>query len=215
MNIGIYARKSIYSDKSDSVKNQINLCKEYIQNNYKMIEKIIVYDEDEGFSGANTHRPGFERLMKDVHRKTIDLLVCYKIDRISRNVLDFSTTFNTLQEHGVQFVSVKEQIDTSTPLGRAMMYICSVFSQMERETTAERVKDNMIELAKSGKWAGGKPPVGYKRERILLNGKYHTILSENQEELHFLNMVFDTFLEGYSLSGLDTFFRRNGINVSA
>jgi len=211
MNIGIYARKSVFSDKSDSVESQIKICKEYAQNNFK-VTSVVVY-EDEGFTGANTYRPGFTQLMKDIIAKKIDILVCYKIDRISRNVLDFSTTFNTLQEHGIQFVSVKEQIDTSTPLGRAMMYICSVFAQMERETTAERVKDSMIELAKSGKWAGGKAPLGYKRERVLLNGKHHTILVKNENELPFLNMIFDTFLVGHSLSGLETYFRKKGIKT--
>lgn len=211
MNIGIYARKSIFSDKSDSIESQIKICKEYAQNNYKVTTIVEYYDE--GFTGANTNRPGFTHLMNDVLNKKIDILVCYKIDRISRNVLDFSSTFNTLQEHGVQFVSVKEQIDTSTPLGRAMMYICSVFAQMERETIAERVKDSMIELAKSGKWAGGKAPVGYKRERILLNGKHHTILVENKDETQFLNMIYDKFLEGYSLGGFETYLRKKGIST--
>lgn len=209
MNIGIYARKSVYSDKSDSIESQIKICKEYAQNNFK-VTTIVEY-EDEGFTGANTDRPGFSHLMQDILSKKIDLLICYKIDRISRNVLDFSKTFNILQENNIQFVSVKEQIDTSTPLGRAMMYICSVFAQMERETTAERVKDSMIELAKSGKWAGGKAPIGYRRERILINGKHHTVLVKSESELPFLNMIFDTFLEGYSLGGLETYFRNAGV----
>ena len=211
MNIGIYTRKSVFSDKSDSTESQANMCKEYAKNNYK-ITSITKY-EDEGFTGANTNRPSFTRLIKDVTDKKIDIVICYKIDRISRNVLDFSSTFDTLQKHNVQFVSVKEQIDTSTPLGRAMMYICSVFAQMERETTAERVKDSMIELAKSGKWAGGKAPIGFKRKRITLNGKHHTILEKNDDELTFLNMIFDTFIEGYSLSGLETYFRNKGIKT--
>ncbi len=212
MNIGIYARKSKFSDKSDSIRNQINIAKEYAQNNFK-VTSIMEYPEDEGFSGANIERPGFERLLKDVTDKKIDVLICYKIDRISRNVLDFSSTFDMLQKNGIQFVSVKEQIDTSTPLGRAMMYICSVFAQMERETTAERIKDNMVELAKSGKWAGGKPPIGYKREKITLNGKTHTILTENKDEVPFLNMIYDTFLEGFSLNGLETHFRKRNIKT--
>jgi len=210
MNIAIYARKSVFSDKSDSVESQIKICKDYIQNNNLKAITIVEY-EDEGYTGANTNRPGFTQLMNDIMKKKINMLICYKIDRISRNVSDFSKIFDTLQQHNVQFVSVKEQIDTSTPLGRAMMYICSVFAQMERETTAERVKDNMIELAKSGKWAGGKPPIGFKRERVLLNGKYHTILIENKDEIPFLNMIYDTFLQGYSLSGLETYFRQKGI----
>ncbi len=212
MNIAIYPRKSVYSDKSDSVEAQIKICKDYAQNNYDNITSFVSY-EDEGFTGANTNRPGFKQLMKDVESGKIDMVICYRIDRISRNVLDFSQTFNILQGHGVQFVSVKEQIDTSTPLGRAMMYICSVFAQMERETIAERVKDTMIELAKSGKWPGGQPPIGYKREKIVISGKTHTTLVENQDELPFLNMVYDKFLEGYTLSGLETYFRQNEIRT--
>jgi DNA invertase Pin-like site-specific DNA recombinase len=209
MNIAIYTRKSIYSDKSDSIETQMELCKKYANDNYS-VSTITIYS-DEGFTGANTNRPDFSRLIDDIKDSKIDVLVCYKIDRISRNVLDFSKTFNILQENHVEFVSVKEQIDTSTPLGRAMMYICSVFAQMERETIAERIKDNMIELAKSGKWAGGNPPLGYKREKVLLNGKYHTILKPNEEELPLLNLIFDTFLKGYSLNGLETHFRKIGV----
>jgi DNA invertase Pin-like site-specific DNA recombinase len=210
MNIGIYSRKSIYSDKSDSISSQTKLCQEYIKNNYTYITSITEY-EDEGFTGANTNRPGFTQLLKDIKANKINIIICYRIDRISRNVLDFSQTFNILQEYGVEFVSLKEQIDTSTPLGRAMMYICSVFAQMERETIAERVKDNMIELAKSGKWAGGQAPIGYKREKILIAGKTHTTLVENPDEIPFLQMIYDKFLEGYTLSGLETYFRKNNI----
>lgn len=209
MNIGIYARKSIYSDKSDSVDAQINLCKEYADSHYSD-GSIYIYC-DEGYTGANTQRPGFTNLMEDIKNKKINVLICYKIDRLSRNVLDFSKTFNELQFNKVEFVSVKEQIDTSTPLGRAMMYICSVFAQMERETIAERVKDNMIELAKSGKWPGGQPPLGYRRKKITISGKSHTVLEENPDEIPFLNMIYDKFLEGYSLSGLETYFRQNAI----
>lgn len=211
MNVGIYTRKSVFSDKSDSTEAQAKMCKEYAQNNYE-ITSITEY-EDEGFTGANTNRPDFNRLMKDILNKKINVLICYKIDRISRNVLDFSKTFDILQQNGVEFVSVKEQIDTSTPLGRAMMYICSVFAQMERETTAERVKDSMIELAKSGKWPGGKAPLGYKRERVVIGDKKHTILVEDKEELPLLNFIYDKFLEGYTLSGLETYCKKNNIKT--
>ncbi len=211
MNIGIYKRKSLFSDTSDSIEAQAKICREYANNSFK-ITSVVEY-EDEGFTGANIDRPGYKSLINDVKNKKIDVLICYKIDRISRNVLDFSSTFNILQESNVQFVSVKEQIDTSTPLGRAMMYICSVFAQMERETIAERVKDSLIELAKSGKWAGGKAPVGYKRERIIVNGKQHTTLVKKDEDQKYLNTIFDTFLEGYSLNGLETHFKNIGMKT--
>ncbi len=85
------------------------------------------------------------------------------MDRISRNVADFSSTLEELQSYGVDFVSIKEQFDTTSPIGRAMIYTASVFAQLERETIAERVRDNMIELAKNGYWLGGAPPFGYSR----------------------------------------------------
>ncbi len=211
MVIAIYSRKSVYSDKSDSTATQITLCKNYIESHFT--DYTILEYEDEGYTGANTDRPGFTKLMQNIALGTIDVLICYKIDRISRNVVDFSSTFETLQKYNVEFVSIKEQLDTSTPLGRAMMYICSVFSQMERETIAERVKDNMIELAKGGKWAGGKPPIGYKIERVITNGKSHAILVPDEEEAKYVHDIFDLFFKLKTLNALERYYRNNGITT--
>jgi site-specific DNA recombinase len=213
MVIAIYSRKSIYSDKSDSTATQIKLCKDYISSHYT--DYTILEYEDEGYTGANTDRPGFTKLMQNITLGTIDVLICYKIDRISRNVVDFSSTFETLQKYNVEFVSIKEQLDTSTPLGRAMMYICSVFSQMERETIAERVKDNMIELAKEGKWAGGKAPIGYDTKKVIINGKKHTILEPNEEDAKYVNAIFDLFFKLKTLNALETHYRRNQIRTQS
>ena len=212
LRIASYGRKSIFSDKSDSTDVQYKLCEEYCKCHYNDFE--LYRYEDEGYSGATTDRPDYHRLMLDIKDNRLDVVVCYKIDRISRDVPDFSNFYSILSEHNVEFVSIKEQIDTSTPLGRAMMYICSVFAQMERETIAERVSDNMLELAKSGKWAGGKAPIGFQRQRINIDGKNHTVLVENPDELPFLNLIVDTFLDGnYSLSGLETYFKQKGIKT--
>ena len=212
LRIGSYGRKSIYSDKSDSTDVQYKLGSEYCKSHYTDYE--IYRYEDEGFTGANTDRPGYMQLISDVKDGKLDVVICYKIDRMSRDVRDFSEFFNLLSDHGVAFVSIKENVDTSTPLGRAMMFICSVFAQMERETIAERITDNMIELSKSGKWAGGKAPLGFERQRIEVNGKTHTILIENPSEIPFLNMIADTFLNGGpSLNSLETYFRNNNIKT--
>lgn len=210
--IAIYTRKSVYTDKSDSTQVQYNIGLKYCQAHYENFE-VFRY-EDEGYTGANINRPAYSRLIKDIEDDRLNVVICYKIDRISRSVSDFSNFFNLLTKHKVEFVSIKEQIDTSTPMGRAMMYICSVFSQMERETIAERITDNMIELSKSGKWAGGKAPIGFKRKKVTTENKTHTILVENPEEIPFLNLIVDTFLnEGYSLGGLETHFRKNGVKT--
>lgn len=212
LKIACYSRKSIYSDKSDSTDMQYTLASEYCKSHYNDYE--LYRYEDEGYTGANTNRPDYNRLISGIEDDMLDVVICYKIDRISRNVLDFSNFFSLLSEHNVEFVSIKEQIDTSTPLGRAMMYICSVFAQMERETIAERVTDNMIELSKSGKWAGGKAPIGFARQRLEIDGKTHTVLVENRSEIPFLNMIVDTFLnEGYSLSKLEAYFRKQGVKT--
>ncbi|KLU68266.1 MAG: hypothetical protein RHS_5905 [Robinsoniella sp. RHS] len=205
-----YVRKSVYSDTGDSIENQKNIIKDYVQAHFESAE--TAFYEDEGFTGSNTMRPGFQQMLSDIHNNKIDTVICYKLDRISRSVLDFSETFADFQIHNVDFVSVKEQVDTSTPIGRAMMYISSVFAQMERETIAERVRDNLVELAKTGKWAGGKAPVGYKIERQLDHrNKYYSVLVRDPEGEIFLNKIIETFLSGKTLSGMETYFRANGI----
>ncbi|WDU84245.1 recombinase family protein [Caloramator sp. Dgby_cultured_2] len=165
MKFAIYSRKSKFTEKGDSVENQVIMCKEFIEKNFKDIESILVY-EDEGFSGGNTNRPEFQRLLKDAKEKKFDVLICYRLDRISRNIAHFSLLINQLQELGISFISIREQFDTSTPMGRAMMYIASVFAQLERETIAERVRDNMLELAKSGRWLGGKRHLALKVKQL-------------------------------------------------
>ena len=90
----------------------------------------------------------------------------YRLDRISRNISDFSALIEELGRLEIDFVSIRESFDTSSPMGRAMMYIASVFSQLERETIAERIRDNMHELAKTGRWLGGTTPTGYTSEAI-------------------------------------------------
>ncbi len=93
-------------------------------------------------------------------------IVVYRLDRISRNISDFSSLIEELGRLGIDFVSIRESFDTSSPMGRAMMYIASVFSQLERETIAERIRDNMHELAKTGRWLGGTTPTGYASESV-------------------------------------------------
>ena len=154
--IAIYSRKSRFTGKGESIGNQVELCREYIRTAFgqEYAEKAIVF-EDEGFSGGNLNRPGFKRMMEAARDRRFQAVVVYRLDRISRNISDFSTLIQELGRLGIDFVSIRENFDTSSPMGRAMMYIASVFSQLERETIAERIRDNMHELAKTGRWLGG------------------------------------------------------------
>ena len=109
LRIGIYPRKSVYRDNSDSVQVQITACKDYARLMFKDQElDFRIYDKDEGFSGKNTHRPSFTELMADVKADELDIIIVYKLDRISRSVKDFSEIYETLQQHNVSFLSVKE-----------------------------------------------------------------------------------------------------------
>lgn len=176
MRFATYGRKSVYSDKSDSVSNQERMCREYVEFRFKDIEAFEVYS-DEGYTGANTDRPGLRRLLEDVVDGLVDALIVYQLDRLSRNVKDFANIYASLEEKGVMFISIKENIDTATPIGKAMMYVTMVFAQMERETIAARVTDNLEGLARKGFWTGGKPPQGYRLERIETDGKKHVALA--------------------------------------
>lgn len=211
MKAAIYSRKSKFTGKGDSIENQIQMCKDYLlnHNTKNRTYEFLIY-EDEGFSGSNTNRPEFQRLMNDLTLKKFDILICYRLDRISRNVADFSSTLETLQRYNIDFISIKEQFDTSSPMGRAMIYIASVFAQLERETIAERVRDNMLELAKSGRWLGGTPPLGYKSIPIIYYDENMTehsmaILSIDDGELKTVKLIYDKYLELKSLSALEAY----------
>lgn len=215
MNVAIYIRKSKFTGKGDSIENQVQMCKDYLlnQNRHNYTYQFYVY-EDEGFSGGNTNRPEFQKLMNDIALKKFHILICYRLDRISRNVADFSSTLEILQRYNVDFVSIREQFDTSSPMGRAMIYIASVFAQLERETIAERVRDNMLELAKSGRWLGGTPPLGYKSTPITYydeNMSEHlmSVLSADNKELRLVKLIYHKYLELQSLNSLEAYLLKN------
>lgn len=217
MNIAIYSRKSVYTSTGDSIENQIDLCKDYYLRMTANADVNFIIYEDEGFSGKNTQRPQFQKLLADIKAKKINSLVCYRLDRISRNVADFSTTLELLQKYNVDFISIKEQFDTSTPMGRAMIHIASVFAQLERETIAERVRDNMIELSKTGRWLGGTPPLGFDavRETYIdenLKEKSLSRFVENEEELKKVNLIFNKYLECKTLNEVSRFCIKNNIS---
>lgn len=216
MKFATYGRKSVYSDKSDSVNNQERMCREYIEFKFKNnIESFETYS-DEGFTGANTDRPGLKRLLEDVSDNLVDALVVYQLDRLSRDVRDFANIYAALEEKGVMFISIKENIDTSTPIGKAMMYVTMVFAQMERETIATRVTDNLQGLARKGFWTGGRPPQGYALERVEVNGKKHVMLVVDPEGAARCEWLFDTFLEnGYTIGKMQTAFRKEGIRTES
>jgi site-specific DNA recombinase len=214
MRAAIYSRKSKFTGTGESTQNQIDLCKEYA-NNYFNISDFIIY-EDEGFSGGNTDRPKYQKMIKAAKNKNFDVLICYRLDRITRNVLDFSKTIEMLQKNNIQFVSIREQFDTSTPMGRAMMYISSVFAQLERETIAERIKDNMQRLALTGRWLGGKTPYGFTSKQLEVvnhEGSMRKLykLIPVPSEIKIVKQIYTKYLELCSFTKVESYLIQNNI----
>ena len=216
--IAIYSRKSRFTGRGESIENQIELCRRYIHVHCPEKEDDIIVYEDEGYSGGNTNRPRFREMMADGEARRISLVVCYRLDRISRDISDFARLIDRLNDLGVGFVSVKEQFDTASPLGRAMMYIASVFSQLERETIAERIRDNMLELSKSGRWLGGVTPTGYRSraaEKKTPDGKIKKVchLELVPEEAETVRLVFEKFIETGSLTATEVYLDETGVRT--
>ncbi len=211
----VYSRKSKFTGKGESIENQIELCREYISRVFgEDDEKKIAVYEDEGYSGKNTARPAFKKMMKDAQQRKFKSVVVYRLDRISRNISDFSSLIEELSKLDIDFVSIREQFDTSSPMGRAMMYISSVFSQLERETIAERIRDNMHELAKTGRWLGGTTPTGYASEAVqsvTVDGKLKKAckLTPIEKEKQLIREIFDLFLKKESLTYTEAELLRN------
>lgn len=212
----IYSRKSKFTGKGESIGNQVELCRQNIFLSFPNVtdDDILVF-EDEGFSGSNTKRPKFQEMLKLCRKKQIKCIVCYRLDRISRNVSDYSALIEELNKLDVSFISINEKFDTSTSMGRAMMYIASVFAQLERETIAERIRDNMIELAKDGRWLGGNPPTGYKSAEtigsVTIEGKKRKarMLEIIPTEAETVRLIYKKFLEFNSLTKTETFLIQN------
>lgn len=217
--IAIYSRKSKFTGKGESIGNQVELCKEYIQTHYPEVpqDHVLIY-EDEGFSGGNLNRPDFKKMMDAARQKKFRAIIVYRLDRISRNISDFSSLIEELSRLEIAFVSIREQFDTGTPMGRAMMYIASVFSQLERETIAERIRDNMHELAKTGRWLGGTTPTGYSSEaiqKITIDGKSKKAckLKLIPEEADIIRLIYDLYMEHDSLTAVEAELIRRGLKT--
>ena len=217
--IAIYSRKSKFTGKGESIGNQVELCREYVRNFFgeEYAEACVVF-EDEGFSGGNLNRPAFRDMMEGVRKHQFKAIVVYRLDRISRNISDFTSLIDELTKLEVSFVSIREQFDTSTPMGRAMMFIISVFSQLERETIAERIRDNMHELAKTGRWLGGNAPTGFKSEavsKVTVDGKTRKSfkLVPIPEEAEIPKMIFDLYAETDSLTAVEAELLRRRIKT--
>jgi DNA invertase Pin-like site-specific DNA recombinase len=150
------------------------------------------YYDDGGFSGGNLERPALQRLFQDIREDKIDCIIVYKIDRLTRSLLDFSKIIQLLDEHNVSFVSVTQSFNTANSMGRLMLNVLLSFAQYERELTSERIKDKLEASCKRGMWMGGNIPLGYdvKDRKLLINEK----------EAKIVRILFQNFAETASIT---------------
>ena len=144
--------------------------------------------DDGGFSGGNLNRPALQRLQKDIRAGLVDIVVVYKLDRLTRSLMDFSDLQEFFDRYGVSFVSVTQEINTSTSSGRMMLNILMTFAQYEREIIAERVRDKVAAAKKRGKHCGGYPVLGYDSDPVTKK------LLVNPEEAETVKFVFERYL---------------------
>jgi site-specific DNA recombinase len=193
----IYTRKSVekgLDQEFNSLDLQRESCEAYIasQKHAGWTALPDSYD-DGGYSGGNMDRPAMARLMADIEAGKIDSVVTYKVDRMSRSLLDFAQMMEVFERKSVSFVSVTQHFNTATSLGRLILHILLSFAQFERETIIERVRDKMSAARKKGKWVGGAPILGYD---VAPEGRR---LIVNEVEAERVREIFRIYLEKKSL----------------
>ena len=163
--------------------------------------------DDPAFSGGNMERPGLKRLMADIEAGKIDVVVIYKIDRLTRSLADFSKMVEVFERQGVSFVSVTQQFNTTTSMGRLMLNVLLSFAQFEREVTGERIRDKIAASKRKGMWMGGVPPLGYDVENRRL--------VPNPQEAKLIRQIFTRFVELGSSTKLVKELKLDGVTSKA
>ena len=193
----VYCRKSVEERAEEtfgSIENQHESILSFIASHkHEGWVALAERYDDNGFTGSNTNRPSLQKLINDIKEGRVNMVVVYKLDRLSRSLVDFVQILKFFEEHNVAFASITQPIDTSTSTGKLMLHILSSFAEFERELISERTRDKMAAARKRGQWMGGRPPLGYDVEK---DSKKLTV---NQEDAKLIREIFDLYLKGNSL----------------
>jgi DNA invertase Pin-like site-specific DNA recombinase len=163
--------------------------------------------DDGGYSGGSTDRPDLQRLLEDIRARKIDVLVVYKVDRLTRSLADFAKLVELFDAHGVSFVSVTQQFNTTTSMGRLTLNVLLSFAQFEREVTSERIRDKIAASKRKGLWVGGNLPMGYE----MKDGKIAVV----EEEAELVRSIFRSYLELGSVNELVRDLKERNIRTKA
>src|SRR5436190_18835298 len=187
----VYTRKSSeegLEQEFNSLHAQREACEAYIRSQrHEGWSLVTTAYDDGGISGATMERPALQRLLADIRSGRIDVVVTYKVDRLTRSLADFARLIETFDKHAVSFISVTQQFNTTTSMGRLTLNVLLSFAQFEREVTGERIRDKIAASKQKGMWMGGNPPLGYDlRDRTLVI---------NPEEADTVCRLFALYLE--------------------
>jgi DNA invertase Pin-like site-specific DNA recombinase len=163
--------------------------------------------DDGGYSGGSTDRPDLQRLLDDIRARKIDVIVVYKVDRLTRSLADFAKLVELFDAHGVSFVSVTQQFNTTTSMGRLTLNVLLSFAQFEREVTSERIRDKIAASKRKGLWVGGTLPLGYE----MKDGKIAIV----EEEAELVRWIFRRYLELGSVNELVRDLKERNIRTRA
>lgn len=194
----IYCRQSVDKKDSISIETQEQECRAKLRKGETDVSVYI----DRGYSGKNTNRPDFQRLMSDVESGRVGKIIVYKLDRMSRSVLDFELTYRELKRHHVDFVSATEDFDTTSITGEAVLRVILIFAQLERETIQKRVTDNFYSRAEKGFFMAGVAPLGYRKVPDIIDGKRTSRLEEDVTSSDVIRYIYRSYLSGGSLGGI-------------
>lgn len=203
----VYTRKSCeegLEQSFNSLEAQREACQAFaLSQRHEGWRVLPARYDDGGYSGGNLERPALKQLLEDVAAKKIDTIVVYKVDRLTRSLADFAKIIEALDAGGVSFVSVTQQFNTTTSMGRLTLNILLSFAQFEREVTGERIRDKIAASKRRGMWMGGNVPLGYDvKERKLI---------VNPEEAKSVRRIFSLYLEADSVRGLMVHLGEEGV----
>lgn len=209
----IYTRKSTSEGLSEdftSLDAQRESGESYIQSQ-KSQGWIAMPDQynDGGFTGANMDRPAMQQLLEDIKQGKVNCVVVYKVDRLSRSLLDFVKLLQFFEDHKVAFVSVTQHFNTNTSMGRLTLNILLSFAQFEREIISERTRDKIGAAKKKGKWVGGRPALGYDLDK----GNHRIVVNPKEAEL--IRLTFDLYIREKSLLTVAQILNERGFRTKA
>ena len=191
MAIALYARKSIERENSISCETQIEYCKSVIKPDERS-EKLVTFI-DNGYSGGNIDREGFQSMMRQIERGKISKVIVYRLDRISRSLSDFVGILETLKKYNVQFVSSQESFDTSSPYGEMIVKILMVFAEFERQSIIERVTQAYAHRSEIGLYMGGRRPYGFNLKDTVIHNIKTKMYEPVPEETEQIKYIFENY----------------------